>query len=56
VAAVEGTSFPFEREEGVGATFDGVGVSDATGVGLLGLVFTFFEGASVKPSSVQANG
>jgi hypothetical protein len=56
VAAFEGTSFPFKRKEQVGATFDGVGVSDAAGVGLLGLVFAFFEGGSIKPSSLQANG
>jgi hypothetical protein len=55
VAAVEGTSFPFERE-GAGATFDRVGASDAAGVGLVELVFVFFEGGSRNPSSLQTNG
>jgi hypothetical protein len=56
VTAAEGISFPFEREEGVGATFDGAVVSDAAGVGLPGLVFAFFEGGSIKPSLLQENG
>jgi hypothetical protein len=28
--------------------------SDAAGVGLMGLAFTFFEGGSINPSSLQA--
>jgi hypothetical protein len=58
MAAAEGTSFPFEREEafeGWAATaVGGTEASDAAGVGLLGLPFAFFEGGSINPSSLQA--
>jgi hypothetical protein len=56
VAAVEGFSFPFVREEGAGASFDKAGASDVAGVGLLELILAFFEGGSVKPSSLQTSG
>jgi hypothetical protein len=60
MAAAEGTFFPFEREEAVdgwpAAAVGGTDASDAAGVGLLGLAFAFFEGGSIKPSSLQAYG
>jgi hypothetical protein len=52
VATVEGFSFPFGREERAGASFDKAGASNVAGVGLLELVFVFFEGGSAKPSSL----
>jgi hypothetical protein len=56
VVASEGSSFPFEREEGDGASFSKIGASDAAGAGPLELAFAFFEGGSIKPSSMQTNG
>jgi hypothetical protein len=53
-AAAKGTCLPLEREEGAEATVGGTEASDAAGVGLLGVAFAFFEGDSIKPSSLQA--
>jgi hypothetical protein len=53
-AAVEGISFPLEREEAVeicAAGFvTGVEASEAAGSGLLVLVLAFLGGGSMKPS------
>jgi hypothetical protein len=56
-AAVEGISFPLEREEAVeiwatGAVA-GVKASEAAGFGLLVQVLAFLDGGSMKPSSLQ---
>jgi hypothetical protein len=44
---VEGTYFSFGGE-GVEVNFGGTEASDATGVGLLGLAFAFFERGSIN--------
>jgi hypothetical protein len=56
MAAVEGISFPLEREEAVeswaAGAAAGAEASEAAGAGLLELVLAFFEGGSMKPSSL----
>jgi hypothetical protein len=47
--------FSFGRE-GAGDPFGKAGASEVAAVGLLELVFAFFEGGSIKPSSLQTNG
>jgi hypothetical protein len=54
--AAKGTYFSFGRKEGADTTFGGTEASDSAGVGLVGLAFAFFEGGSIKPLSLQANG
>ena len=51
-AAVEGISFPFGKEEAAGTSFGEVGALVVAGAGLLELVFAFFEGGSMHPSSL----
>ena len=52
-AAVEGISFPFGKEEAVSTSFGEVGALAVAGAGLLELVFAFFGGGSIYPSSLH---